>query len=115
VREVAPAGHPAGAQGLTPARQSQVAEFPAGDDPRGHAGKRHSGRFADERHCAAGPRVDLEDVDAGSALVALLYGVLHVHETHHAQLAGERRRLLFDAPHHCITHRDRRDDTGGIA
>ena len=100
---------------LLPAGQAQVAQLLAGDDPGGHAGQRHPGGLADEGHRAAAARVDLEHVDAGPPVVALLHRVLHVHEPDHAQLPGQGRGLLLDAPHRRVAQRHRGDDAGRVA
>ena len=42
-------------------------------------GQRHAGGLRDERHRAAGPRIDLEHVDVRPAVLAL-HGVLDVHQ-----------------------------------
>ena len=115
VRQVAPARDAPGGLGLLPTGELEVAEHVAGDDPGGHAGQRDTRGFADEGHGAAAPWVHLEHVDARPAVVALLDGILHVHQTDHSQLEGEGGRLLLDAAYDLIAHRHRRDHAGGVA
>ena len=54
-------------------------------------GDRLADRLGDEGHGARGARVDLEDVD-----VALLHGILHVHQPDDVERAGERNGLPLD-------------------
>ncbi len=49
-------------RGTTSVVQAQFVERLADHDQRGVAGQRHTGRLGDERHRAAGPRIDFQDV-----------------------------------------------------
>ena len=63
----------------------------SGHAARGDFGERPSGRFGDEWHGARGARVHFEDVDG-----IAFDGKLGVHESHHAEGAGECFGLRFD-------------------
>ena len=60
----------------------------AGHDARRDLGDRHAGHLGDERHRARGARIDLEHVD-----VAVLDGVLHVHQAADLERQRQRARL----------------------
>ncbi len=75
-----------GAAGLEVLRlERKAGERFAGHDARGDLGRRHAGHLGDEGHRARGARIDFEHVN-----VAVLDGVLHVHQA--ADLERQRQR-----------------------
>ena len=82
------------------------------DHPRCHPGQLHPRSLAYERHRPAAPGVDFEDVDAGSAVVALLHRILHVHEPDDAEFQREGGGLILYATNRFIAQRDWRDNAG---
>ena len=72
--------------------EAEGGERLAGHDLGGDAGDRLADHLGDERHRAAGARVDLEDVD-----VAVLDGELHVHQADDLQRQGQLSRLALES------------------
>ena len=66
-------------------REAKLGEPGSGHDLGGDLGDRDADRLGDEGHGARGARIDLEDVD-----VAVLHGVLHVHQPADIERPGER-------------------------
>ncbi len=73
-------------------------------------GDRHAGRLGDERHGAAGPGIDLQDVD-----IAVLDRELHVHQTDHAEGQRHCRCLLLDLGDDRCRERVGRKRAGAVA
>ena len=71
--------------------QSEVSEALAGHHSRRELGDGDPRRLGDEGHGAAGPGVNLDDVN-----LVILDRELDVHQTNHAQGHRKGRRLLFD-------------------
>ena len=68
-------------------RMREVGQPLAGHHPRGDLGQRAADRLGDERHGAAGARIDLEDEH-----LAVLDRHLHVHQAAHARAPGPAPR-----------------------
>ena len=73
-------------------------------------GDRQAGRLGDERHGAAGARVDLEHVD-----LAVLDRVLHVHQADDLQRLGHRLGLALDLGQDLGRQRMGRQRAGRVA
>ena len=82
----------------------------AGHQAGGDLGDRQAGRLGDERHGAAGARIDLEHVD-----LAVLDRELHVHQADDLQRLGQRLGLALDLGDDLGRQRIGRQRAGGVA
>ena len=91
-------------------RKTKARERFAGHDPCRDLGDRHAGHLGDERHRARGARIDFEHVD-----VAVLDGVLHVHQAADLERQSQRPRLPIKLGDRLGRQIVRRQRAGGVA
>ena len=82
----------------------------AGHDTRGDLGDRQPDDLGDEWHGARGARVDLQHVD-----VAVLDGVLHVHQAADIQRQRQRTSLPLEFRKRLLVERMRRKRASAVA
>ncbi len=89
--------------------QTEVGELLSEHQPGGEGGHLHVTDLTHKRHRARSPGVRLKDIDH-----VIKDGVLHVHQSHYAQLDGDTSGVLVDGGKLLVRNGHRRDHTGGV-